>query len=71
MKMIIKPNDKHSLYNIKKVITSAIERSGFNIVSKGGCSFGIMELDKDGQIFVRTIVSKKCEQYGLEYEIND
>lgn len=71
MKLLIKPNDRHSLYNIETVITSAIERSGFNVVSKGNSTFGVMQLDIDGQSFVKTIVTKKCEQYGLEYEIND
>jgi hypothetical protein len=71
MKMLIRSNDKHSLYNIKRLITSVIQRNGYDIVSKGGGSFGIMQLDKEGQRIIRTIVTKKCEQYGLEYEIDD
>ena len=71
MKLIIRPNEKHSMYHIKKLISSLIERNEYDIYNKGGSSFGVRSLDVDGQDFIKTIVVKKCEQYGLEYEIID
>ena len=55
---------------IEKIITSVVARKGYSIYAKKDMSsYGVNSLKQIDQDVLKTLIIKKCEQYGLEYEI--
>jgi len=55
---------------IEKIITSVIGRKGYSVyIKKQNNSYGVSSLKQIDQDILKNLITKKCEQYGLEYEI--
>ena len=70
MKILIKPNDKYPMDKVVRIFANAIERKGYSVYNdEKKKSYGVMNIDQNDQDKLKTMVIKKCDHYGLKYEI--